>query len=279
MKIAPAGELPAPMWYVLVGTAAAAWAAPVLLLVVASLEPEAFVLQAGSFAGLIPTDPSLDNYGDVFERVAFGRVLLNTLIINAGIVVGGLATNSVAAYALARLSWPGRGAVLALVMALLIVPFEAVAVPLFYGVTWIGWRDSYAVQILPFVANALGIYLFYSFFVDLPSETEEAAMIDGAGPWRIFLQIVVPQSKSVFATVAIVTFILHWGLYLWPLLVTTRVDVRPLPLAIATFRTLPPVQWGDLMAFAVMSVAPVVAVFIVLQRWFERSVASTGVKG
>lgn len=256
------------------------WLMPVLVMVAASLRPEAQVLsQAGSIRGLVPSNPTLENYGDVLERVPFLRIFLNTLIVNAGIVVGGLVVNSLAGYALARLEWRGRRVALTLVMALLVVPFEAIAVPLFYATTALGWRDTYLVQIVPFLANALSLYIFYTFFRGLPRELEEAARVDGAGPWRTFLEIVVPTSRPVFATVAIVTFLLHWGLYLWPLLVTSRVDVRPLPLGIAAFRTLPPVQWGDLMAFAVMMVAPVALVFLVLQRWFTRSVASTGLKG
>jgi len=266
--------------YAALGVLAALWIGPVVIMVAASLKPEARVLvEAGTLRGLLPLDPTLESYRDVFERVPFGRIFLNTLLINVSIVAGGLVVNSLAAYALARLEWPGRGLVLALVLSLLAVPFEALAVPLFYATTALGWRDGYLVQILPFVANALSIYLFHTFFAAMPRETERAARIDGAGPWRIFLEIVVPQSRTVFATVAIVTFLLHWGLYLWPLLVTTRVEVRPLALGIASFRTLPPVQWGDLMAFAVMMVAPVALVFLVLQRWFTRSVASTGTKG
>lgn len=262
------------------GAAALVWVAPILVMVSASLRPEARVLsEAGSFRGMIPTAPTLENYRDVFERVAFARIFWNTLVINASIVVGGLVVNSLAGYALARLRWPGRGLTLAFVLALLIVPFEAIAVPLFYATTSLGWRDTYFVQILPFVANALSIYIFYTFFLGLPRELEDAARVDGAGPWRIFFEIVVPSSKTVFTTVAIVTFVLHWGLYLWPLLVTSRVDVRPLPLGIAAFRTLPPIQWGDVMAFAVMMVAPVALIFLVLQRWFARSVATTGIKG
>ena len=219
------------------------------------------------------------NYGDVLRRTAFVRILFNTVVINGGIVLGALVVDSMAGYALARLRWPGRRVVLGVVLALLVVPFEAIAVPLFWGTTVLGWRDTYLVQILPFVANAVAVYLFYTFFLGVPREIEDSARVDGAGPWRVYLEIVVPQAGSVFAAVAIVMFLLHWGLYLWPLLVTSRVDVRPLPLGIATFRTLPPVQWGDIMAFAVLMVAPVAAVFAVLQRWFVRSVATAGLKG
>lgn len=266
--------------YGALGLGTVVWLAPVVVMVSASLRPEGRVLtEAGTLRGLFPTDPTLENYADVFGRVEFARMFWNTLVINASIVVGGLAVNSAAAYALARLDWRGRSAALATILALLLVPFEAIAVPLFFAATTLGWRDSYLVQILPFVANALSIYIFYTFFAGLPREVEDAARVDGAGPWRIFLEIVIPSSRMVFATVAIITFVLHWGLYLWPLLVTSRVDVRPLPLGIAAFRTLPPVQWGDVMAFAVMMVAPVALIFLVLQRWFGRSTAAVGVKG
>jgi multiple sugar transport system permease protein len=256
------------------------WLAPVLVMISASLRPEDRVLpEAGTLGGLFPHDPTLENYADVFERVELARMFWNTLLINASIVIGGLAVNSTAAYALARLDWRGRGVTLAAVLALLVVPFEAIAVPLFYATTTLGWRDTYLVQILPFVANALSIYIFYTFFLGLPRAIEDAARVDGAGPWRIYLEIVVPSSRTVFATVAIITFVLHWGIYLWPLLVTSRVDVRPLPLGIAAFRTLPPIQWGDIMAFAVMMVAPVAVIFLILQRWFARSTATMGLKG
>lgn len=266
--------------YGVLGAAALAWVAPVLLMVVASLKPESRVLtEAGTWRGLWPASASLDNYRDVFRRVEFGRILLNTVVINGGIVLGALVVDSMAGYALARLRWPGRRVALAAVFALLVVPFEAIAVPLFYGTTAFGWRDGYLVQVVPFIANAVAIYLFYTFFLGIPRAIEDAARVDGAGPWRVYLEVVVPQSRAVFAAVAIVMFLLHWGLYLWPLLVTTRVDARPLPLGIAAFRTLPPVQWGDIMAFAVLMVAPVVVIFALLQRWFVRSVATAGLKG
>jgi multiple sugar transport system permease protein len=266
--------------YVILGVWAILWVGPIAVMAVASLKPDDLVLtEAGTWRALVPTEASFDNYRDVFDRVAFGRILLNSVLINGVIVCGGLIVNSAAGYALARLRWRGRRIALGFVLALLLVPLEAIAVPLFYGTTLLGWRDTYLVQIVPFVANALTIYLFYAFFVDFPLEVEEAAKTDGAGPWRVFFRIVVPQSKPVFASVAVVTFLLYWGLYLWPLLVTSRTEVRPLPLGIASFSTLPPIQWGDIMAFAVMMVAPVVLAFLVLQRWFIRGVARTGVKG
>lgn len=253
---------------------------PILMMLSGSLKPDERVLiDTGTLAGLVPMQPSIDNYQDVFARVPFLRYFFNSTLITSSIVVAGLLVNSLAAYAFARLRWPWRDKLLFGVIALMIIPLEAIAVPLFYQVTLLGWRDTYLVQIVPFIANAFSIYLFYSFFIGFPRELEEAARIDGAGPFRIFFTIVVPNAKPVFASVAILTFLTQWGSFLWPLMVTHSENVRPLPLGIAAFYTLPPLQWGDIFAFGVMMVAPVLLIFVLLQRWFVEGVATTGVKG
>lgn len=254
--------------------------APVAFMLVGSLKPdEQVLLHAGSVRAFWPESVVLQNYRDVFQRVPFARFFLNSVFIAAMIVTAGLVVNALAGYAFARLRWRGRDWLLALVLAVMILPLEAIAVPLFYQVTLLGWRDTYLVQIIPFVANAFSVYLFYTFFIGLPRELEEAAWIDGAGTLRTFLFIVVPNARPAFATVAILTFLTQWGAFLWPLMVTSGEAVRPLPLAIASFHTLPPLQWGDIFAFGVMLVAPILLVFVVFQAWFVRGVAATGIKG
>ena len=266
--------------YILLSVTALIFITPILFVAAGSLKPEARVLsEMDSLRALLPMNVSLQNYSDVIARIPFGRYLWNSTLIN-GLIVGlGLIINALAGYALARLRWRGRATMLALVLALLIIPFEAIAVPLFYQLSALGWRNDYLVQVFPFVANPLAIYLFYSFFLGLPRELEEAARMDGAGILRTFFSIVMPNAKPVFATVAIVSFLLYWGMYLWPLLMTVDDGVRPLPLAIATFYTLPPVQWGDILAFGVMMVLPVLTIFIAFQPWFVRGVATSGLKG
>ena len=266
--------------YLLLTILALLFIAPLLFMIVGSLKPDELVLaEAGSIKAFIPTSVSVQNYSDVFGRINFGHFLFNSLVITGTIVGAGLVVNSLAGYALARLRWRGRNTVLLIILALMIIPFEAIAVPLFFQMIIVGWRDTYIVQILPFVANAFSIYLFYTFFLDLPKELEEAARIDGAKPWRIFWEIIVPVSKPAFASVAILTFLTQWGSFLWPLMVTIGEDVRPLPVAIATFQALPPLQWGDIMAFGVMMVAPILIIFLLFQKWFVQGVASTGTKG
>jgi multiple sugar transport system permease protein len=190
------------------------------------------------------------------------------------IVVAGIVVNSLAAYALARLQWRGREFVLGAIVLLVILPFEAIAVPLFYMLN--GLRDTLEVQFMPFIANAFSI----SCSPPLRGlRQEEAARSDGAGPWRTFLLIAVPMSRPVFATVAILQFLAAWGSYLWPVMTVSKPGVRPLPLALAAFTGMPPFDWGQIFAFGVLLVLPVLLVFLAFQRWFMQSVATSGLKG
>jgi multiple sugar transport system permease protein len=266
--------------YLLLTVLALLFIAPIVFMIVGSLKPDNLVLlEAGTLKAFLPDKASFQNYWDVFERVDFARFFFNSLFITGMIVLAGLLVNSLAAYAFARLRWRGRTILFALVLALMIIPLEAIAVPLFFQVTLFGWRNTYVAQILPFIANAFSIYLFYTFFIGLPKELEEAARVDGAGTIRTFFEIIVPVSLPVFASVTILTFLTQWGSFLWPLMVTVDEQVRPLPVAIASFQTLPPLQWGDIMSFGVMMVAPILIVFLVFQKWFVEGVASTGTKG
>lgn len=266
--------------YALLAVLSLLFVAPLLFMIIGSFKPDARVLtEAGSLRAFWPQQLSLQNYLDVFKRVDFSGYFCNSMIITGTIVVLGSVINALAGYALARLHWRGRELLFALILSIMIIPLEAIAVPLFYQVTLLGWRDTYVVQIIPFVANAFSIYLFHTFFLALPRELEEAARIDGAGILRTFACIIVPNAKPAFAAVAVLTFLTQWGAFLWPLMVTSSEDVRPLPLGIALFHTLPPLQWGDIFAFGVMMVAPVLLLFMLFQNWFVRGVAFTGIKG
>ncbi|MBT3040245.1 MAG: carbohydrate ABC transporter permease [Candidatus Thiodiazotropha endolucinida] len=266
--------------YLLLGGMAALFIVPLLMMFVGSLKPDQSILvEGGSLAAFLPGEVSLQNYADVFRRSDFLRYFFNSLFITGCIVSSGLLVNSMAAYAFARLQWRGRDLLFNLVLALMILPFEAIAIPLFYGASMLGLRDSFSIQIVPFIANAFAIYLFYSFFIGMPKELEEAARLDGASTLRIFFSIIMPNAKPVFASVAILTFLTWWGSYLWPMMVTIGPSVRPLPVAIASFFTLPPLNWGDILAFGVMMVLPVLLLFIIFQRWFVRGVASSAIKG
>ena len=240
-----------------------------------------------SLAAFLPQGQlSLDNFRDVFTGSNFVRAFFNSLFTVSLTVVLGILVNSMLAYALARFHFAGRQLLLSIVVALIIIPFEAIAVPLLLlanQLPWfsgeLGWLDSYRVQIIPFIANAFSVYLFYQFFIALPKDLEEAALMDGAGRLRIYWSIVMPLSKPVIATVAVLQFLARWGDLLWPIMVVRGDTYATLPLAMQTFFGQFPRQWGDVMAFAAMATLPTLLVFLIFQRWFVRSAISSGVKG
>jgi multiple sugar transport system permease protein len=267
--------------YVLLVAITLLFVAPLAFMFIGSLKPSEKVLDG--LGGFVPEDLSFDNYSGVFDRFNsestgyFSWFFMTSALVASVIVIVGLVVNSMIAYALARLQWRGRNLSLTAVVLLVILPFEAIAVPLFYMLS--DYRNTYPVQFLPFIANAFSIYLFYTFFVGLPKQLEEAARVDGAGPWKTFFLIALPMSKPVFATVTILQFLAAWGAFLWPVMVVDQPRYRPLPLAIAVFQGQPPIDWGQIFAFGVMMSLPVLIVFLVFQRWFIQSVATSGLKG
>ncbi|MFI0777937.1 carbohydrate ABC transporter permease [Streptomyces sp. NPDC021212] len=254
---------------------------PVLYLLLGSLKPSDEVLNG--LTGFLPTHLTLDNYAHVLTALNsdstgyFWRFMGISLLVSFVVVTGGLFVNSMAAYGMSRLKWRGRQAVFTLVLLLMLVPFESVAVPLFYMFN--DQRDTIYIQAIPFIANAFSIYQFHTFFRKIPLSIEEAARLDGAGPWRTFFAIIIPMSKPVFASVAILTFLMQWGSFLWPVLMVSDPSVRPLPLEMSVFQGQQPPDWGQILAFGVLLVLPVLIVFAFFQRWFVQGVASSAVKG
>ena len=266
--------------YVLLTVLAAFFVFPMLFMVAGAFKPDALVLSEGNtIRAFWPTDATLDNFVGAFRRGRFGQLFVNSAIISTTVVGLGLIVNSLLGYALARLPFRGAKVLLLAVIALTIIPLEAVAIPLLWMMSEAGLRNTYTVQILPFIANPLFVYLFYTFFLGIPRDLEEAARVDGAGPLTTFLRVSAPLAKPAYATVGILSILFIWGQLLWPVLVTSGPDVRPLPLGISVFVTQPPISWGQVMAFAFMMTIPLLVLFIVFQRWFVQSVASSGVKG
>ncbi|MEU0091849.1 carbohydrate ABC transporter permease [Kribbella sp. NPDC006257] len=270
------------------------FAFPIVFMLISSFKPDAQIFaDLSSIKAILPVgDISLDNYRGVFDRVPAERLLFNSVLISLVTVALGILINSMAAFALSRMRWRGRRVVLAAVIATLIVPFETFALPLVWWVNklpWLeihgfhltltsGWLDTYHVQILPFVANAFSIYLFYQYFSSIPVELDEAARMDGAGWFGIYRRVVMPLSGPAIATVAILTFLPAWNSYLWPLMVVQSEDLRPVMVGIQYFFQLN-VSWGQIMAYASMITVPVLVLFVAFQRAFIGSIASAGVKG
>jgi multiple sugar transport system permease protein len=268
--------------------------APLLFMFASSFKHDnAIFADLNSWSAYLPSQAwSMQNYRAVFEKSDLPSFLLNSTLIAALVVVGGIVINSMLAFSLARMRWRGRQAVLALVVAMVIVPFEVIAIPLLSLVARLpwpaiehgrlvmhsGWFNSLHVQVIPFLANAFCVFLFYQFFRDIPPELDEAAKMDGAGPWTVYARIIMPNSGPVIATAAIVLFISAWNQYLWPIMVIQGEAFRPVQPGIQQFfgRTN---SWGQIMAYASVITLPVLAVFLAFQRQFVASVAGTGVKG
>lgn len=270
------------------------FALPIVFMFVSSLKPDLQIFEdLGSWRAFAPVgDISADNYTGVFGRVPFWQFLANSVFIAATTVILGIIINSMAAFALARLRWRGRGLVLTLILATLIVPFETLALPLLWWVNKLpsleaqgfslaftqGWLNTYHVQIIPFIANAFSVYLFYQYFASIPRELDEAARVDGASWFSIYRRIVMPLSGPAIATVAILTFLPAWNSYLWPLMVIQSEELRPVMIGLQYFFQLN-VSWGQVMAYASLITIPVVILFIAFQKSFINSIASSGVKG
>lgn len=266
---------------------------PIVFMIVSSLKPDDQLLRDTSgIKAFVPYgDISLDNYRGVFERVPAGRFIMNSIVVTFLAIGLGLVVNSMAGFALSRLKFRGQRVILSIVIATLILPLEAVAIPMLMVVTklpWIsfedgislttGWLNTYHVQILPFVANAFAIFLFTQYFSSIPKELDEAARVDGASWFQIYRKVAVPLSGPAFATVAILTGLPIWNSYLWPLLVVQQEDKRPVMVGVQYFFQLD-VAWGEIMAYLTMITIPILVLFIALQRVFIESIASSGVKG
>ena len=255
---------------------------PTVFMVVSSLKTDELQLLSdmSGLKGFIPAgEVGLGNFRFVFQEMPFARYFFNSVFILAMTVGIGLFINSMFAFSLARLRFRGRAVLVSAVIALIIVPTESVVIPMLLMVNKLGWIDSYHVQIIPFIADAFSVFLFYQFFIQVPKDFDEAAIIDGTGYFSVYTRIIAPLSRPVFASVAILQGIQHWGRFLWPLMVTRQETFRPLPVAIQQFFSQDPKAWGAIFAFASMTTIPLLIIFLVFQKWFVQSVASSGVKG
>jgi multiple sugar transport system permease protein len=286
----PNQRLKTSLKYLLLILVAVVFVFPIVFMVVSSFKPDLQLLRdTSSFRAFLPVgDVSLDNYFAAFRRAPVGQFVFNSIFVTSVTVIGSLFLCSMAAFAFVFLEFKGKEIVLSIIIATLIVPFETIAVPMLMvvnslpwvggdGITW-GWLNSYHVQIVPFLADALTIFLFVQFFRDLPRELIEAARLDGARWFQVYSMVIVPISGPVFATAAILKFLAMYNQYLWPLMVTQSEQYRPVMVGLQYFFQLN-TAWGEVMAYLSMITLPVLAFYLFLQRAFITSIASTGIKG
>ncbi|HRY25578.1 MAG: carbohydrate ABC transporter permease [Rhodobacteraceae bacterium] len=263
---------------------------PLVFMVVSSLKPDQQLLSdTGSLRAFLPVgDIGLSNYTHAFQRAPVGLFVFNSVFVTGLTVLICLLVCSLAAFAFVFLEWRGRAVVLSIILATLIVPFETIAIPLLLLVSklpWIGfsgiehgWLNTYRVQILPWAADGLTIFLFVQYFKDLPRELIEASRVEGATWLQIYLKVVMPLAGPVLATAAILKFLVMYNQYLWPLIVVQDEAYRPVMVGLQYFFQLN-TAWGEIMAYLSLITIPVLAFYLVLQRAFIASIASTGVKG
>ena len=249
-------------------------------MIAASLKPEAQIFSdMSTIRTFWPTAAALGNYVEVFTRVNMMKFILNSLFYVFVIVILDLAGNSVCGYALAKFDFPGKELLLTVVISLMVLPMEAIMLPHYKEVASLGWVNTWAGLIVPYVGKCFSVYMFRQFFLDIPDDLLEAAAIDGCGPIKTFFTIVMPISGTVYATIFILDFVAHWNDFMWPMLVVTGEDMRTIQLAIQTFFGSKPIHYGAIMASLTISAIPMLLMFVFLQKYYVEGIASTGIKG
>lgn len=270
--------LPFDPWHLFLAPLAVVMLLPMVWMVVTSLETEA---QTFHFPPILwPGTLRFGNYVTVLRESAFGTWFWNTTVVTVTIVLSNLVLCTLAAYAFARIRFLGRGVIYFLLLATLMVPIQVVLIPTFLIVKELRLLDHLGALIVPHVASVFGIFMLTQFFRTLPIELEEAARIDGASRLSILLRIVVPLSLPALATLAVIQFLWTWNDFLWPLVtILTNQDAFTLQLGLATFQGAHNTQWHLVAAANIMSMVPMIVLFLLAQRYFVRGIATQGLKG
>jgi multiple sugar transport system permease protein len=227
---------------------------------------------------IIPAPPRFANYPEALTALPFGRFFLNSLLFALALVVGQVATSALAAYALARLEFPGRDRIFALILSVIMVPAIVLLIPRFLIIAALGWVDTWPGLISTELVSVWGIFLLRQFFRSIPKELEEAARLDGAGDWTVFTRIILPLSRPALATLALFAFVDAWKNFQWPLIATRSMGMRTVEVGVASFHSLYYSNWPYQMAAAVAALVPILVLFFVAQRYFVRGIQLTGMK-
>jgi multiple sugar transport system permease protein len=220
--------------------------------------------------------PFPENFAAVLVALPFGRFLLNSVILSVAVVAGQVLTSAAAAYAFARLRFPGRDRVFLAYLCALMAPAIVLVIPRFLLIDALGWVDSYQGLISTELVSVTGIFLLRQFFRAIPRDLEDAARLEGAGEWTIFWRVIVPPSRPALATLAVLGFADQWRSFVWPLAATRSSAMQPLELGIANLQGTYDLSWSYQMATAVAAVIPLMVLYFIAQRWFIRGIEMTG---
>jgi multiple sugar transport system permease protein len=229
---------------------------------------------------LIPHKLLFQNYLDIWAKAPFGTYFFNSMVVTSAITLGEVATSVLAAYAFSRISFPGREKLFLAFLGTLMIPNIVTLVPVFVLVRKLHWVDTYMGLIIPEMATVYGIFMLRQFFMTIPLELDDAAQIDGFSRWSTLLRIYIPLSIPALVALAIISFINNWNNFFWPLVVTNSDSMRTLPIGLRLFMEGEGSgEWQYLMVAATLVVIPPLVVFLMLQKYFVRGIAMTGIKG
>lgn len=255
---------------------------PLIWMVVSSFKSEAVIMSdvTSMKAFILPKigKDIFNNYIEIFQQLPIIKAELNSFFYILIIIVLSLLVNSLAGYAFARLKFPFKNFIFAVLLSLMIIPGQTIMLPLFSMVYKLGWVNSYLGLIFPVIANPFYIFLFRQTFLKIPKEIEEAARIDGAGSYTIFFKLIMPLAKPIYATVSILTFIALWNDFLWPVMVISDPAKQTIQMALSTLFSIQPLNHGHIMAALSAVTVPVVVIFLLLQKYYVQGIAGAGSK-
>lgn len=227
----------------------------------------------------IPKKPTFQNYVTIFIESGFVFWLRNSIIVSGATTIFAVIFNSMAAYSFAKKDFLGRDILFILILATLMIPPHALMVPLYLMISKLNLANTYAGLTIPFIANAFGIFLMRQYMLTIPNELIDAAKIDGASEFTIFMRVIMPLCKPAIAALSIFIFMFSWNNFIWPLILTTTDKMRTLPVGLAVFQGQYITEWGVVMAGATVTFVPVLMVFLLLQKYFVQGITLSGLKG
>lgn len=250
---------------------------PFIFMVASSLKTSSEVVQVPPT--LFPTVLQLGNYVEVLNIVPLGTQLWNTVLVTAGVVAGWVITSVLAAYAFARIEFPGRDLLFGAYLVTLMVPFAVLIVPMYRMMIFFGWVDQLQALIIPWLFTAYGTFLLRQFFLSIPKDLEEAALMDGAGRWSILFRIFVPLARPSIATLATFGFLYAWNSFLWPLIIISDPDKKVITQGVVDLQALYAARVDLIMAGSTLAVLPTLIIFLFAQRYFIEGIATSGLAG
>jgi multiple sugar transport system permease protein len=250
---------------------------PFLWMTFSSIKPEALI--RGKPEQLFPTSVTMGNYVSLFSQIPFFRFLINSFIFAGGVTLSSLLLDAMAGYAFAKLPFKGSSVLFILVLVTMMVPFQITMIPLYLIMNKFQILNTYAGLMLPRLTNAFGIYFMRQSFLSIPNELMDAGRIDGVGETGIFFRIMVPVVVASLSTLGVFHFMYNWNDFLWPMLMTNTVEMQTLPVGLALFQGEHVMEHGPMFAGAVLSIVPILVIFLAAQKTFIKGIALSGIKG